>query len=95
MQEHPWLDRLYVKLALQVKKTEQKTKKLALMNSKLIKIKESQESQHQQPALVGGHADGLWNYKDIQPQGWALLWPMTSKSKKKNCRDRSTDQPTL
>lgn len=39
MQEHPWLDRLYVKLALQVKKTEQKTKKLALIELKMQKIK--------------------------------------------------------
>lgn len=43
MQEHPWLDRLYVKLALQVKKTEQKTKKLALIELKMQK--KSQESQ--------------------------------------------------
>lgn len=33
---------------------------------------------------MGGHADGLWNYREIQPQGWALLQPVTSKSKKKN-----------
>lgn len=58
------------------------------MNSKCKKKKESQESRHQQPAPVGGHADGLWNYKEIQPQGWALLWPKTSRSKKKNCGDR-------
>lgn len=66
MQEHPWLDRLYVKLALQVKKKKKKRtkKKLAIIEPKMEKkkrIKESWESQHQQPATVGGHADELQN----------------------------------
>lgn len=64
MQEHPWLDRLYVKLALQVKKKKKKDKKkLAITEPKMEKkiIKESWESQHQQPATVGGHADELQN----------------------------------
>lgn len=69
MQEHPWLDRLYVKLALQVKKKEQKTKKLALIELKMQKkIKKARRADTSNP-LVGGHADGLWNYKEIQPQG--------------------------
>lgn len=96
MQEHPWLDRLYVKLALQVKKTEQKTKKLALIELKMQK-KKSRKPGEPTPATrsSGGHADGLWNYREIHPQGWALLQPMTSESKKKSCGDRTTDQPAL
>lgn len=64
MQEHPWLDRLYVKLALQVKKKKEDKKKVSnnrTQNGKKKRIKESWESQHQQPATVGGHADELQN----------------------------------
>lgn len=44
MQEHPWLDRLYVKLALQVKK-EQKQKKLAIIEPKMEKNPQKQKSR--------------------------------------------------
>lgn len=61
MQEHPWLDRLYVKLALQVKKTEQKTKKLALIELKMQK-KKSRKPGELTPAT--------------RSSGWACRWIM-------------------
>jgi len=63
MQERPWLDRLYVKLALQVKK-EQKTKKLAIIELKMKKKKTKNQNQRKlgEPTPV------------IHSGGWACRW---------------------
>lgn len=89
MQEHPWLDRLYVKLALQVKKNTKNKKTLAIIEPKVeknpknkqAKKREKRKTKNQRrlgeptAATCSGvaHADGLWNEKEIKPQGWALL----------------------
>lgn len=57
MQEHPWLDRLYVKLALQVKKKKKKDKKkLAITETKMEKKNQGKLGEPTPATCYGGWA---------------------------------------
>lgn len=81
MQEHPWLDRLYVKLALQVKKKKEqkqqqknknKNKKLAITEPKM----KNQNQNHQNQEKLG---ELTLRTPATHCGGWACRWIMELK----------------
>lgn len=98
MQEHPWLDRLYVKLALQVKK-EQKQKKLAIIEPKMKKKNKNKNQRklgEPTPATCFGGCACRWimRFKRNWTSTLGSTLAYEKQKQKEKPRGRTSEQPS-
>lgn len=92
MQEHPWLDRLYVKLALQVKKKKKKGQK-EVSNNRTQNGKKNNQGKLGEPTPATCYGGWACRWITELKRNWtsqlsSTLAYMTSKRSKKNLRGK-------